>query len=292
MSVTRPFQKTLTDEESLKKKGYIVGPVLGEGSYAKVKSAYSEQKKERVAIKIINRKKAPRDFQKKFLPRELEIVKDISHKNIIQVFDVMDLGDRVYITMEIAGHGDLLDYIKLRGAIKEETANQMFLELCDGIEYCHEKNIVHRDLKCENILLDVNNHIKITDFGFARRIHDGDMSKTFCGSAAYAAPEILQGIPYDATGYDIWSMGVILYIMVCGSMPYDDTNVKKMVKDQMEKGLGFSRSKKLSTECKDLIKHMLNVNPEERAKMSELRCNSWMSRMSAKVKEITDDNQD
>ncbi|XP_070579124.1 testis-specific serine/threonine-protein kinase 1-like [Ptychodera flava] len=270
------FSMSDTEESTLKKRGYVIGTTLGEGSYAKVKSAYSEKLKQRVALKIINRKKAPRDFQKKFLPRELEIIREIHHKNIVEVFEVLDLGGKVYISMEIAGHGDLLDYIKLRGAIKEDRAREMFTEIIDAIDYCHEKKIIHRDLKCENILLDSQNHIKLTDFGFARHIGKDELSKTYCGSAAYAAPEVLQGIPYAGESYDIWSIGVILYIMVCGAMPYDDSNVKKMVKDQTEKKLGFSRAKKLSEECKALIRHMLKADTRERASSVQIRESEWM----------------
>ncbi|XP_077991390.1 testis-specific serine/threonine-protein kinase 2-like [Glandiceps talaboti] len=277
------------EDTELKKRGYVLGQLLGEGSYAKVKSAFSEKQKQRVAMKIINRKKAPRDFQKKFLPRELEIIRIVKHKNIVQVFEILELCGNIYISMEIAGHGDLLDYIKLRGAMKEDLARQMFREIIDAIKYCHEKHIIHRDLKCENILLDGQNHIKVTDFGFARQITQGELSKTFCGSAAYAAPEILQGIPYNGPSYDMWSIGVILYIMVCGSMPYDDTNVKKMVKDQTEKRLGFSRAKKLSPECKDLICHMLKAKVDQRATIPEVKESAWVLKEPSSDKSKSED---
>ncbi|XP_021339580.1 testis-specific serine/threonine-protein kinase 2-like, partial [Mizuhopecten yessoensis] len=120
----------------------------------------------------------------------------------------------VYIMMEYAGHGDLLEYIKLRGAVPEDRAQTMFKQIVYAVAYLHGQKIVHRDMKCENLLLDCMNNIKISDFGFARYFEPSDVSKTFCGSAAYAAPEVLQGIPYHLPSHDIWSMGVILYIMV------------------------------------------------------------------------------
>lgn len=137
--------------------------------------------------------------------------------------------------MEWAGRGDLLGYVRLKGAIKESESRRLFGEMCAGIEYLHNMNIVHRDLKCENILLCTNNQIKIADFGFARILLPKELSKTFCGSAAYAAPELLQGLPYHGTMADIWSLGVILYIMICSSMPFRDTNIKTLLSDQVHK---------------------------------------------------------
>ena len=163
-----------------------------------------------------------------------------------------------------------------------------------------------RDLKCENILLDAKNNLKLSDFGFARVMKKDDTSKTFCGSAAYAAPEILQGIPYSGFGYDIWSIGVILYIMVricmyksyekscfkflgncldcslvlaqqvCGSMPYDDSNIKKMIRYQTERKVPFSRSKRVSETCKHLVHRMLDADIQTRASISEVQSHAWL----------------
>ncbi|CAK9302539.1 unnamed protein product [Gordionus sp. m RMFG-2023] len=273
------------DESELKKRGYFLGSTLGEGSYAKVKLAHSELMQKRVAIKIINKQKAKRDFVEKFLPRELSIIKKMHHPNIIEIFDIIHVGYKIYVIMELAGHGDLLQYIKLKGALDERRAKRMFSELTSGVSYLHHNNIVHRDLKCENLLLDINNSIKISDFGFARFYDGSELSKTYCGSAAYAAPEILQGNPYVCPLYDIWSMGVILYIMVCGSMPYDDSNIKKMIKDQMEKKVGFSRSKKLSAEVKELIYKLLESDISKRARISDIKTSKWLGNKSEYVED-------
>ncbi|XP_045175943.2 testis-specific serine/threonine-protein kinase 1-like [Mercenaria mercenaria] len=268
----------MSDEESeLKKRGYSLGTSLGEGSYAKVKSAYSEKLQKRVALKIISRKKVPRDFREKFLPRELKIIGQVDHQNVIKMYELIEFHNKVYIAMEHAGHGDLLEFIKLRGAIPEEKAKVMFFQLAQAINYLHNRNIVHRDLKCENILLDNTNNIKVSDFGFARTFDAGDISKTFCGSAAYAAPEILRGQPYHLPLHDIWAMGVILYIMVCGSMPYDDSNIKKMVKDQTEKKVAFSKSKSISDICKTLVYSILEVNSKKRTTIPQMLQNPWLA---------------
>ncbi|KAL4237519.1 protein serine/threonine kinase [Mactra antiquata] len=272
----------LSDEEAeLKKRGYSLGTSLGEGSYAKVKSAFAEKLKMRVALKIIDRKRVPRDFREKFLPRELKIIAQVNHPNVIKMYELMEFHNKVYIAMEHAGHGDMLEFIKLRGAIPEEKAKPMFKQMVNAIEYLHNNQIVHRDLKCENLLLDNSNNVKVSDFGFARTFENGDVSKTFCGSAAYAAPEVLRGEPYNLPLHDIWAMGVILYIMVCGSMPYDDSNIKKMVKDQTERKVGFSKSKKLTDECKTLIHAVLEAHKKRRATVAQIFAHPWLKSISS-----------
>lgn len=178
--------------------GYEVGKVIGQGSYAVVRRAHSKKKSKDVAIKIITKKKAPEDFLSKFLPREIRVLKKIRHTNVISLIEVIETNTRIYIITNIAENGDLLEYIRSKGALPEPEVKRMFGQIIDGINYCHSYDIVHRDLKCENLLLDASNSIIISDFGFAR---DGmttvtgkkKLSHTFCGSYAYAPPEILKG---------------------------------------------------------------------------------------------------
>ena len=152
---------------------------------------------------------------------------------MVQTFEIISINHKVYIALEWAGRGDLLGYVRLKGALREAETRRLFGEMCAGLDYLHKMEIVHRDLKCENILLCSNNQIKIADFGFARILPANELSKTFCGSAAYAAPELLQGLPYQGPKVDIWSLGVILYIMICSSMPFRDTNIKTLLSDQV-----------------------------------------------------------
>ncbi|NWI11725.1 TSSK1 kinase, partial [Crypturellus soui] len=219
----------------LGKRGYNVGVTLGEGSYGKVKAAYCERLKCNVAIKIIDKRKTPQDFLEKFLPREIAALKRMNHPSIVRTYEIFEtFVGKVYIIMELGVRGDLLDYIKVTGAMKEDIAKRKFLQLASAIRYCHDMDLAHRDLKCENILLDKDLNIKLSDFGFSRPLNRDEngqivLSKTFCGSAAYAAPEVLQGVPCNPKFCDIWSLGVILYIMVCALMPFDDSNIRKMV---------------------------------------------------------------
>ncbi|NWW94648.1 TSSK1 kinase, partial [Rhynochetos jubatus] len=219
----------------LGKKGYSLSNTLGEGSYGKVKSAYCDRLKCNVAIKIIDKRQTPRDFLERFLPREIEAVRRLHHPSIIKAHEIFEtLAGKVYIVMELGEKGDLLDYIKITGAMEEDVARAKFWQLASAIKHCHDLDFAHRDLKCENILLDEDLNIKLSDFGFSKALSRDEngriiLSKTFCGSAAYAAPEVLQGIPCDPRISDIWSLGVILYTMVYALMPFDDSNVRKMI---------------------------------------------------------------
>ncbi|XP_036849565.1 testis-specific serine/threonine-protein kinase 1 [Manis javanica] len=276
----------MDDAGVLRRRGYTMGTHLGEGSYAKVKSAYSERLKSNVAVKIIDRKKAPTDFLEKFLPREIEILAMLNHRYIIKTYEIFETSDgKVYIVMELGVQGDLLEFIRTWGALHEDDARKKFHQLSSAIKYCHDLDIVHRDLKCENLLLDKDFNIKLSDFGFSKRCLRDDsgrltLSKTFCGSAAYAAPEVLQGVPYQPKVYDIWSLGVILYIMVCGSMPYDDSNIKRMLRTQKEHRVKFPRSKHLTGECKDLICRMLQPDVNRRLHIDEILSHCWVRPMA------------
>ncbi|XP_078612586.1 testis-specific serine/threonine-protein kinase 3-like isoform X2 [Branchiostoma floridae x Branchiostoma japonicum] len=281
-----------TEEEELSRRGYHLELHIGEGSYAKVKSATSDRLHGKVAIKIIHKSLAPQDFREKFLPRELSVLTKVDHPHVIKVHEIMELGSRVYIVMDYAGHGDLLEYIQLHGALSESKVRVMFRQLLTGVQYLHSRGIVHRDLKCENVLLDSKNNIKLSDFGFAREFRQGELSRTFCGSAAYAAPEVLQGIPYLAELYDVWSLGVILYIMACGSMPFDDSNIKKMIKIQLEKKYGFPRSRKVNQDCKDLINQILTPNVTERPTIEQLLQHTFLAQggASSSSDQVASDN--
>ncbi|XP_036451530.1 testis-specific serine/threonine-protein kinase 1-like [Colossoma macropomum] len=275
----------MNDSEVLKKRGYTLGISLGEGSYAKVKSAYSQHLKTSVAIKIINRKTAPQDFLEKFLPREMDILPSLNHSNIVKTFEIFDTSQgKVYMVMELAVQGDLLELIKARGALPEDFCRKLFRQLSLAIQFIHNLDIAHRDLKCENLLLDKDFNLKVSDFGFSKKLeYEGDqmvLSRTFCGSMAYAAPEVLHGFPYDPKVYDVWSMGVVLFIMMCGSMPYDDSNIKKMLRIQREHRVDFPHSASVPSECKDLICRMLHPNVARRIEICSILEHSWLQKKS------------
>ncbi|XP_068767239.1 testis-specific serine/threonine-protein kinase 2-like [Struthio camelus] len=280
--LAHPTSSTMEDVIVLGKRGYIVGVTLGEGSYGKVKAAYSDRLESNVAIKIIDKTKTPQDFLEKFLPREIAALKRMNHPSIVKTYEIFEtFAGKVYIIMELGEKGDLLDYIKITGAMKEDVAQRKFQQLASAIRYCHDMDLAHRDLKCENILLDKDLNIKLSDFGFSKpltRDENGKiiLSKTFCGSAAYAAPEVLQGIPCNPKICDIWSLGVILYIMVCALMPFDDSNIRKMVWIQKQHRIHFPKSRHLSLKCKDLIYRMLHPDVSRRLCIDEVLSHPWL----------------
>ncbi|KAL1452211.1 hypothetical protein WDU94_006507 [Cyamophila willieti] len=221
---------------TLQEAGFRLGKTIGVGSYSCVRLAYNLKtnisKNQLVACKIINKEKASEKFLSRFLPRELNILKTLNHPHIIKVINMFTLGPRLFVFMNYCSHGDLLDYIRDHGHFKEDNAKLLFRQLVDALKYLHSHHIAHRDLKCENILLGgKGDTLTLTDFGFSRYFFSGrsELSTTFCGSAAYAAPEIIEGIAYDPLFGDIWSLGCVLFIMITASMPYDDSNIPTMV---------------------------------------------------------------
>lgn len=219
----------------LESHGYAIGNIIGAGSYATVKVAKSKRHDCKVAIKIISKFQAPGDYLKKFLPREIEVVKGLKHPNLIRFLQAIETTHRVYIIMEYAQNGSLLDIIRRDTYIDESRSRRWFRQLLNAVDYCHERGVVHRDIKCENLLMDNNFNIKLSDFGFARghmKPKNGlvPLSETFCGSYAYASPEILKGIPYQPQLSDVWSMGVVLFAMVYGRLPFDDTKYMLLLK--------------------------------------------------------------
>lgn len=268
----------------LQRRGYKLGKTIGEGSYCKVRVAYKATElgyTTKVACKVVNKRKASKDFVTKFLPREISIVRSIHHPNIVTVFNIIELDEQVYMFMDFCERGDLLDHIRTHGALPEHRARHLFRQLVSAIEYLHSRDIAHRDLKCENVLLANRDHVKIADFGFARWCCDlatkrRVLSDTYCGSAAYAAPEILQGVCYNPKMTDVWSLGCILYIMLCGTMPFDDDNIKQMLKIQMGRKLTFPSKINLSQRAKKFIMHLLEPDVTKRATIKQVANNPWM----------------
>uniref|UniRef100_F6RC58 Testis-specific serine/threonine-protein kinase 6 n=1 Tax=Ornithorhynchus anatinus TaxID=9258 RepID=F6RC58_ORNAN len=255
----------MTDYKLLKELGYRLGKTIGEGSYCKVNMGVWGRENTTVAIKIINLQRAPKDFVDKFLPRELSVLRVIRHPHIVQVLELIEVGsDKIYIVMEALG-SNLFKVLRRQGYFNCTRAQEFFSQLVSAIHYLHCQQVVHRDIKCENILLTHDEQcIKLTDFSFSRQVHDfGDLSTTFCGSVAYASPEVLLGIPYDPKKYDMWSLGVVLYAMVTGRMPFSDVAVIKLPHFQKQ-GVEFPKRPKLAEPCKVLINDLLQFTPSAR----------------------------
>ncbi|XP_050424754.1 testis-specific serine/threonine-protein kinase 4-like [Adelges cooleyi] len=280
-------EKKLTVLES---HGYTVGRSIGSGSYATVKHcskiAHSERHNGDVAIKIVSKVQEAADYLEKFLPREIQVVKGLKHENLIRYYQAIETTHRVYIVMELAPNGSLLDIIKRDGRIDEDRTQKWLMELVGAVGYCHENGVVHRDIKCENLLMDDGYNMKLSDFGFARadmlnKNGQMAMSNTFCGSYAYASPEILKGTPYQPDASDVWSVGVVLYAMVFGTLPFDDTNYQKLLKEVQNK-VSFPEDVTASEEVKQLIVRIL-APLKVRYKISQIKKDPWCQTSEVKV---------
>jgi 5'-AMP-activated protein kinase catalytic alpha subunit len=195
---------------------------LGNGSFGKVRMAFHEQTGHKVAIKMLNKKKIRQYGVFEKVKRELKILRRFNNPHTIKLFEFIDTQSEIFMVLEYAAGGELFDLIARRERLSEDEARKIFQQIISSIEYSHQDKIAHRDLKPENLLLDENHNIRLIDFGLANIMRDSIALKTACGSPNYAAPEVISGMSYGGAEVDVWSCGVILYAMVCGSLPFDD----------------------------------------------------------------------
>ncbi|KAJ3379029.1 hypothetical protein HDU84_007081 [Entophlyctis sp. JEL0112] len=207
--------------------------------------------------------------------REILVLSRLHHQNITRLLEVVDTKDFIYLILEYEEGGELFDYIIAKNALPEDEARIMFRQLLGAIQYCHAHDIVHRDLKPENILLDSNGNVKLIDFGFANVIREGNLMDTFCGSPSYAAPEMITRKKYAGTGVDVWALGVILFVLVCGSHPFDHQHMGRMYSNILSGKFKFPENIQLTEDVKNLITSILNPNPSARARVSDLREHAW-----------------
>ncbi|PVH91077.1 serine threonine protein kinase SNF1p [Periconia macrospinosa] len=254
---------------------YTIVKTLGEGSFGKVKLATHQVSGQKVALKIINRKRlVTRDMAGR-IEREIQYLQLLRHPHIIKLYTVITTATEIIMVLEYAG-GELFDYIVNHGRLKEEKARKFFQQIVCAVEYCHRHKIVHRDLKPENLLLDDNFNVKIADFGLSNIMTDGNFLKTSCGSPNYAAPEVISGKLYAGPEVDVWSCGVILYVLLVGRLPFDDEYIPTLFK-KIAAG-NYSIPSYLSSGSVNLIKRMLMVNPVHRITVAEIRQDPWFTK--------------
>ncbi|KAK9237805.1 kinase-like domain-containing protein [Lipomyces kononenkoae] len=251
---------------------YQIIKTLGEGSFGKVKLAYHLATHQRVALKIINRKTLAKSDMQGRVEREISYLRLLRHPHIIKLYDVIKSKDEIIMVIEFAGK-ELFDYIVQRGKMPEDEARRFFQQIICAVEYCHRHKIVHRDLKPENLLLDENLNVKIADFGLSNIMTDGNFLKTSCGSPNYAAPEVISGKLYAGPEVDVWSCGVILYVMLCGRLPFDDEFIPTLFK-KINGGV-YTLPSYLSPGAKQLLQRMLVVNPLNRTTVREIMQDKW-----------------
>uniref|UniRef100_A0AAG5CTU8 Protein kinase domain-containing protein n=1 Tax=Anopheles atroparvus TaxID=41427 RepID=A0AAG5CTU8_ANOAO len=244
---------------------------LGQGTYGKVQLGINKETGQEVAIKTIKKSKIETEADLIRIRREVQIMSSVQHPNIIHIYEVFENREKMVLVMEFAAGGELYDYLSERKVLAEEEARRIFRQVATAIYYCHKHKICHRDLKLENILLDENGNAKIADFGLSNVFDEQRLLATFCGSPLYASPEIVKGTPYLGPEVDCWSLGVLLYTLVYGAMPFDGANFKRLVK-QISQGDYFEPKK--PSRASPLIREMLTVCPRQRANIEQI-CNHW-----------------
>ncbi|GAB0100785.1 Non-specific serine/threonine protein kinase [Sergentomyia squamirostris] len=262
---------------------YELGKTLGRGNFAVVKLASNLVTKSKVAIKIIDKTCLDEEnLQKTF--REISVLKLLRHPHITRLYEVMESKTMIYLVTEHAARGEVFDHLVANQRMTEEEAARVFAQILSAVDYCHRKGVVHRDLKAENVLLDNDMNIKLADFGFSNTFTEGIPLSTWCGSPPYAAPEVFQGLEYDGPKADIWSLGVVLYVLVCGALPFDGATLHDL-RSVVVAGK-FRIPFFMSQACEDLIRHMLLVQPERRYTLKQIARHPWMSQWTVMIEEV------
>uniref|UniRef100_A0A8C4QE57 SNF-related serine/threonine-protein kinase n=1 Tax=Eptatretus burgeri TaxID=7764 RepID=A0A8C4QE57_EPTBU len=254
---------------------YDLERTLGRGHFAVVKLARHVFTGEKVAVKVIDKSKLDAAATA-HLFQEVRCMKLVQHPNVVRLYEVIDTQTKLYLILELGDGGDMYDYImRHEGGLSEETAKQYFAQIVHAISYCHQLHVVHRDLKPENVVFfEEQGLVKLTDFGFSNLFQPGTKLATSCGSLAYSAPEILLGDEYDAPAVDVWSLGVILYMLVCGHAPFQEANDSETLTMIMD--CKYTVPGRVSQACGDLIARMLQREPKRRAMLDDVASHPWL----------------
>lgn len=252
---------------------YTLGRPIGEGTYGKVRLGTHRLTGVRVAIKQVPKAHCST------LTREIHHHRRLHHPNLMQLYEVLASESYIWMVTELCAGGELYDYLVERGTMPEPEARRIFGQLCMAVAYIHDRGIVHRDLKLENVLLDERCNVKLGDFGFTREFEGKKLMETFCGTTGYAAPEMLAGRRYTGEEVDVWSLGIILYALVCGALPFDDDD-DGVMKDKILKG-EFELPDVLSEECLDLITRILQQEPTARPTIKDILRHPWFTKTMA-----------
>ena len=251
---------------------YLITKELGKGSYAVVKLAMHKKNKNKFAIKIYTKKTLLDPQKRNTVKNETNLLKQIDNENVMKLYEVIDTPSNLYLVLEYINGINLLEILKNEKYhyIKEQRAKKLFLQVVNGISYCHKKNIFHRDIKLENILVLKDDTIKIIDFGFAVKCNKEVYQKLFCGTPSYMPPEILKKEKYIACYSDIWSLGVLFYTMLFGIFPFKGKDEDELLKSINETIITFPEYNQIEDKTKELFKRIFVINPNERISMDDM----------------------
>lgn len=248
---------------------YTLQRTIGRGTFGRVRRATHRLTNTPVAVKQIPKAHIAS------LTREIHHHRRLQHPNIVQLFEVLETESSIWLASELCSGGELYDYLVARGAVPEPEARVIFGQLCLAVAHIHSQGIVHRDLKLENILLDDQRNVKLSDFGFTREFEPRMYMETYCGTTAYAAPEMLDGRRYLGQEADIWSLGIILFVLLCGYLPYDDDDERVMRHRIINSPVQLSAH--LSAQAQALINSILQKDGSRRPKINDILSHEWFS---------------
>ncbi|ONH99684.1 hypothetical protein PRUPE_6G043300 [Prunus persica] len=254
---------------------YELGKLLGCGAFAKVYHARNVRTGQSVAVKVINKKKLTGTSLMSNIKREITIMRRLRHPNIVKLYEVLASKTKIYFVMEFVKGGELFAKVS-KGRFSENLSRKYFQQLISAVGYCHSRGIYHRDLKPENLLVDENGNLKVSDFGLSAvtdQIRPDGLLHTLCGTPAYVAPEILTKKGYDGAKVDVWSCGVILYVLNAGYLPFNDPNLMAMYK-KIYKG-EFRCPKWMSSDLKRFLGRLMDTNPATRITVDEILKDPW-----------------
>lgn len=270
---------------------YEMGRTLGEGHFGKVKLARHAETGRAFAIKILDRQRILAMKIDEQIKREIATLKLLKHPNVVRLYEVSASKTKIYMVLEYVNGGELFDKIALKGKLTEKEARKLFQQLIDAVAYCHEKGVYHRDLKPENVLVDAKGNIKVSDFGLSalpqNQRKDG-LLHTTCGSSNYIAPEVLLNKGYDGSMSDIWSCGVILYVMLTGNLPFDDQNMVVLYQKILKGNAHIP--KWLSQGAQDILRKILDPNPITRIDVDGIRAHDWFKQGYTPAVPFNDDD--
>ncbi|KAK6912508.1 Protein kinase domain [Dillenia turbinata] len=252
-----------------------MGRLLGQGTFAKVFYGKLLNSGDSVAIKVINKDRVRKEGMMDQIQREISVMRLVRHPNVVEIKEVMATKTKIFVIMEYVKGGELFKKVS-KGRLKEDQARKYFQQIISAVDFCHSRGVFHRDLKPENILLDENENIKISDFGLSalpeHLRHDG-LLHTWCGTPAYVAPEVLRRKGYDGSKADIWSCGVILFVLLAGFLPFRDENIMDMYRKVFR--AEFECPPWFSSESKRLISKLLVVDPCKRITIPAIMRVPW-----------------
>ncbi|KAH7547476.1 hypothetical protein FEM48_Zijuj01G0314100 [Ziziphus jujuba var. spinosa] len=254
---------------------YETGRLLGKGTFAKVYYGKNLITGESVAIKVLNKDKLKKDGFMEQIKREISVMRLVHHPNIVALKEVMANKAKIFFVMEYVKGGELFAKV-VKGKLKEDIARKYFRQLVSAVDFCHSRGVSHRDLKPENLLLDENGDLKVSDFGLSalpEQVWNDGLLHTRCGTPAYVAPEVLRKKGYDGAKADIWSCGVVLFVLLAGSLPFQDENVMKMYRKVFKCEYEFPPW--FSGDAKTLISKLLVVDPHKRISIADILENPW-----------------